>query len=183
LCVILSENSTINSALELAYQDGWENVSIRKIAQREGFSTMKIYSDFGSKENLFFEVQKLGFKLLKEVYFNAVRNIDSPKLKLENIFLVHIQFSQQHSAHYELIFNHKFRKYELETIENKQKACGLIADIISEFVSVDAEVTYIHFFSLLEGFVKVLPELPNQSVEYKKSLVKIIAQNFLSTLE
>ncbi|MEO1627502.1 MAG: helix-turn-helix domain-containing protein, partial [Bacteroidota bacterium] len=80
----------MDAALELAKSEGWENVSIRKIAKKIGFSTMKIYSDFGSKERLFFDIQKIGFKLLKETYFSAIENIDDPKLKLESIFLSHV---------------------------------------------------------------------------------------------
>ncbi|MEO1518927.1 MAG: hypothetical protein AAFV95_28180, partial [Bacteroidota bacterium] len=116
---------------------------------------------------------------LKETYFSAIENIDNPKLKLESIFLSHVKFARTHPTHYEMIFNHKFREYEIEVIENKQKACSIIAEVISEFGTIDSEITYIHYFSLLEGFVKISPELPNQSDEFVNSVIKTISENFV----
>ncbi|MGD1841025.1 MAG: TetR/AcrR family transcriptional regulator [Thermonemataceae bacterium] len=181
--MVSSKEKVLASALELAKQGGWEKVSVRKIANSMGFSTMKIYSDFGSKENLFFEIQKKGYQLLKEAYYDSIRRADDPTSQLENVFMAHVQFALEFPTYYELMFNHKFKKYQTQSIENKQKACQVIFKVITDIGTTDPQTTFIHLFALLEGFIKISNELPEQSNDFINSTIKQIAKNFISGLK
>src|SRR5207248_4245029 len=56
--------SILDAARELFVAVGFENVSIRKIAERIEYSPAAIYSYFPSKDDIFFALAEEGFRLL-----------------------------------------------------------------------------------------------------------------------
>src|SRR5438477_64637 len=54
----------LDAARELFVAVGFENVSIRKIAERIEYSPAAIYSYFPSKDDIFFALAEEGFRLL-----------------------------------------------------------------------------------------------------------------------
>ena len=54
----------LDAARELFVAEGFQNVSIRKIAERIEYSPAAIYGYFPSKDDIFFELAEEGFRLL-----------------------------------------------------------------------------------------------------------------------
>src|SRR5581483_10936141 len=54
----------LDAARELFVAEGYQNVSIRKIAERIEYSPAAIYSYFPSKDDIFFSLAEEGFRLL-----------------------------------------------------------------------------------------------------------------------
>jgi AcrR family transcriptional regulator len=99
--------SILDAARELFVAEGFQNVSIRKIAERIEYSPAAIYGYFPSKDDIFFELAEEGFRLLGDPA--AVR--DDPGLKgappLERVragFWRLYEFSRDHPQYFALIF-------------------------------------------------------------------------------
>ena len=99
--------SILDAARELFVAEGFQNVSIRKIAERIEYSPAAIYGYFPSKDDIFFELAEEGFRLLGDPA--AVRN--DPRLKgappLERVRAVFwrlYEFSRDHPQYFALIF-------------------------------------------------------------------------------
>src|SRR3982751_649589 len=56
--------SILDAARELFVAEGFQNVSIRKIAERIEYSPAAIYGYFPSKDDIFFELAEEGLRLL-----------------------------------------------------------------------------------------------------------------------
>src|SRR3954470_15008431 len=56
----------LDAARDLFVTEGYQNVSIRKIAERIEYSPASIYSYFESKDDIFFELAEEGFRLLSD---------------------------------------------------------------------------------------------------------------------
>src|SRR5437016_9244647 len=56
--------SILDAARELFVTEGFQNVSIRKIAERIEYSPAAIYGYFPSKDDIFFALAEEGFRLL-----------------------------------------------------------------------------------------------------------------------
>src|SRR3954464_5707534 len=54
----------LDAARDLFVSEGYQNVSIRKIAERIEYSPAAIYSYFPSKDDIFFALAEEGFRLL-----------------------------------------------------------------------------------------------------------------------
>src|SRR5579864_374997 len=58
------QRSILDAARELFVTEGFQNVSLRKIAERIEYSPAAIYSYFASKDDIFFALAEEGFRLL-----------------------------------------------------------------------------------------------------------------------
>src|SRR5215471_6033426 len=58
--------SILDAARALFVSEGYQNVSIRKIAERIEYSPAAIYGYFPSKDDIFFELAEEGFRLLAD---------------------------------------------------------------------------------------------------------------------
>ena len=56
----------LTASREIAAREGWQSVSIRKVAERIEYSPPTIYEHFISKEALLLELMREGFRLLME---------------------------------------------------------------------------------------------------------------------
>src|ERR1700757_4201674 len=57
----------LDAARELFVSEGYQNVSIRKIAERIEYSPAAIYGYFPSKDDIFFALAEEGFRLLHQL--------------------------------------------------------------------------------------------------------------------
>lgn len=63
----------LTAAREIAQQEGWQAVTIRKVAERIEYSPSMIYEYFASKEAMLLELHSEGFRLLARA-LNAARS-------------------------------------------------------------------------------------------------------------
>ena len=97
--------SILDAARDLFVTEGYQNVSIRKIAERIEYSPAAIYSYFPSKDDIFFALAEEGFRLLygtPEGY--AAIDVLPPLDRIRASFLHLYQFSVEHSEYFSLMF-------------------------------------------------------------------------------
>src|SRR5205823_14720082 len=58
------QRAILDAARELFVSEGYQNVSLRKIAERIEYSPAAIYGYFRSKDDIFFALAEEGFRLL-----------------------------------------------------------------------------------------------------------------------
>ena len=98
--------SILDAARDLFVAEGYQNVSIRKIAERIEYSPAAIYSYFPSKDDIFFALAEEGFRLL----FASERPCDGrvddadPIGAVRAAFWHFYQFSRKHPEYFALMF-------------------------------------------------------------------------------
>jgi AcrR family transcriptional regulator len=94
----------LDAARHLFVTHGYQEVSIRKIAERIEYSPAAIYGYFPSKDDIFFALAEEGFRLLFQ-YGGAARPVsDDPAEKLRAMFLRYYEFSKEHPEYFALMF-------------------------------------------------------------------------------
>lgn len=92
----------LDAARELFVAEGYQSVSIRKIAEKIEYSPAAIYSYFPSKDDIFFALAEEGFRMLLD------RTHEPPGLDplddVRQAFLWFYEFSKAHPEHYALMF-------------------------------------------------------------------------------
>ncbi|MBA2301088.1 MAG: TetR/AcrR family transcriptional regulator [Acidobacteria bacterium] len=97
----------LDAARELFVAEGYQNVSIRKIAERIEYSPAAIYSYFSSKDDIFLALAEEGFRLLFASSDECAHAADPSSLPVDCIrsaFLNIFTFSKTHPAYYALMF-------------------------------------------------------------------------------
>ncbi len=93
----------LEAARELFVSEGYEGVSMRKVAEKIEYSATAIYVHFADKEDLFRELCHKDFAQLAQV-FQSVALPEDPVERLKRIGRTYIEFGRQYPNHYQLMF-------------------------------------------------------------------------------
>src|SRR3954463_4620464 len=100
--------SILDAARELFVAEGFQNVSIRKIAERIEYSPAAIYGYFPSKDDIFYALAEEGFRLLyardNPSVVDAALDKLEPVERVRTMFWRLYEFSRQHPQYFELMF-------------------------------------------------------------------------------
>jgi len=128
--------SILDAARDLFVSEGYDNVSIRKIAERIEYSPAAIYSYFPSKDDIFFALAEEGFLLLGDPAsperHQRLKTLE-PLERIRAIFWRWYEFSRQYPQYFELMFMDRSvprisREYERFAFARETKR-HLIAEI------------------------------------------------------
>lgn len=75
----------LDAAREIASTEGWQSVTIRKIAERIEYSPPALYAYFDSKEDLLLELMRMGYAGQLEAVESARKTSGSPEEALAGI--------------------------------------------------------------------------------------------------
>ena len=95
--------SILSAARDLFVAEGYQSVSIRKIAERIEYSPAAIYSYYPGKDDIFLALAAEGFHLLDEKVQSAMET-DSPLENVRGCWWAFYEFSQEHPAYFLLMF-------------------------------------------------------------------------------
>lgn len=94
----------LDTAGELFTSEGYENVSMRKIAERIDYSPTTIYLYFRDKEELLREVCENTFVRLADEIRRSYDGATSPIERMRRGLLTYIRFGLANPHHYEVVF-------------------------------------------------------------------------------
>src|SRR5215475_2549981 len=118
----------LDAARDLFVRDGYQNVSIRKIAERIEYSHAAIYGYFSSKDDIFYALAEEGFRLLygdRETY-TGLDHLP-PLDRIRAIFMRLYEYSREHPQYFALMFVDRSvprisREYERFAFAREMKA-------------------------------------------------------------
>ncbi len=88
---------------DIAAREGWQSVSIRKVAERIEYSPPTIYEHFTSKEALLRELMREGFRLLMERVRAGNSTAASPEARIMAIALAYWDFAWDYPELYQVM--------------------------------------------------------------------------------
>ena len=98
-----TRDKILDAARELFVTEGYEGVSMRRVAEKIEYSPTAIYVHFADKNELFHELCRLDFARLQEVMRSAEMPAD-PIERLRQIGRSYIQFGVRFPNHYVFMF-------------------------------------------------------------------------------
>src|SRR5213080_292174 len=95
----------LDAARDLFVAEGYQNVSIRKIAERIEYSPAAIYGYFPSKDDIFFALAEEGFRLLygDRTSYTVLETLP-PIERIRAIFSRLYRYSSEHPQYFALMF-------------------------------------------------------------------------------
>jgi len=97
-------SSILSAATKLVEKEGWQALSIRKIADAIEYSAPVIYDHFENKEALLLEFTKKGFQMLNEELAKAKKRFTKPEQQIEAIAYSYWKFAFSHKTYYQLMY-------------------------------------------------------------------------------
>lgn len=121
----------LEAARELARADGWEGVTVRKLAERIEYSPPTIYEDFASKEAIINEIVRLGFASLADRLSRAKSRADDETMLIK-VSLAYWRFAQSEPHIYDAMF--RTADVSFETAADKMLEAQIAFDVIRSAV-------------------------------------------------
>lgn len=98
-----TRDKILDAARELFVTEGYEGVSMRRVAEKIEYSPTAIYVYFADKNELFHELTRQDFARLQQVMQNAEMPAD-PIERLRQIGRNYVQFGMRYPNHYVFMF-------------------------------------------------------------------------------
>lgn len=98
-----TRDKILDAARELFVTEGFEGVSMRKVAEKIEYSPTAIYVHFADKQELFRELCHQDYARLAEVFQSSVMSTD-PIERLKQIGAIYVDFGTRYPNHYKFMF-------------------------------------------------------------------------------
>lgn len=103
------KKSILQAALKIAGKEGWEAVTIRRIAEAVEYTTSIVYEHFENKDDLLHVLTEHGFAKLNDEFDSLFTDDEKPSDQLLKLSLAHWDFAHKNKAMYQLMFGMKKR--------------------------------------------------------------------------
>ena len=113
-----TRDKILDAARELFVSEGYEGVSMRKVAERIEYSPTAIYVHFADKEELFRELCHRDYAALADVFQSSMISTD-PMERLRQIGAIYIDFGTRYPNHYKFMFMTPHPVHELDEADRE----------------------------------------------------------------
>ena len=155
-------SSILSTAWQLVKEEGWQSLSIRKIADAIEYSAPVIYDHFENKEAILFEFGTEGFRMLSKKIQKAKEKSGDPAKQLMLIAEAYWNFALRNKAYYQLMFGVGMACCGTKEGDSEKDHLGeLIREPITTLIArgknphANPCLKYHTFWSILHGLVSI----------------------------
>lgn len=156
------KTSILKAAWAQVLSDGWQSLSIRKIADAIEYSIPVIYNHFENKEAILLEFTKEGFDKLSDKLDEEKNKSTNPSSQLEAMAHAYWDFAFDHKEYYQLMFGLGIPACDRVNQISEMKRMSMImisaireAIAMSNHKEMDYFLKYHTYLSILHGLVSI----------------------------
>ena len=162
--ILRQKEETRNNILEAAYsivkEEGWQGLSMRKIADKIEYTAPIIYEYFSNKEAILTELTGKGFIKLSKELQNARAKFDKPEDQLEAMWMAYWDFAFTDTEMYQVMFGVQMNccSQQCSAAEAPYKLFTAVIAEIMKNSNPGPEVIkqkYFTFFSVIHGLIAI----------------------------
>lgn len=176
--------SILKASWQLVTEEGWQALSIRKIAEAIEYSVPVIYDYFANKEAILLELTKQGFQILNAELVKAKKRSTDPAKQIEAMAYSYWEFAFDHKAYYQVMYGLGMPSCEtVNQISELSTFSELVSQPIKDLIAssknpdTDSFLKLHTFWSMLHGLISINMMGSN---EKKEELNQRVLQDFIS---
>ncbi len=161
----LKEETRINildASLQIVKEEGWQALSMRKIADVIEYTAPIIYEYFSNKEAILLELTRKGFLILARDMKAAKEKHRLPVKQLEAMWLAYWNFAFAEKELYQVMFGVDVNCCELcEIMPEAEVPSIMVSEVIQELMAPNKPtgdevcVKYYTFWSVIHGLISI----------------------------
>jgi AcrR family transcriptional regulator len=186
----------LDASMKLFVEEGFSNVTIRRIADLIEYSPTTVYLYFKDKDEIFFNLHEIGFQKMQELNGNLA-TINNPLLRLHKMGENYLNFGMKNPEYYNLMFIEREPMKKLSEMgcewTKGDTAIGLLKTTVSECMEKghiakgDAQLISLSIWSFVHGLVSLaIRERMEKFVPQKELLLPVMMVSlnwFVNNLE
>src|SRR5579862_9198254 len=99
-----NRKNILMASLDIVKEEGWQALSMRKIADKIEYTAPIIYEYYANKDAILLELTKKGFEMLANKMKTAAAKYSEPADQIEAMWLAYWNFAFAHKEYYQLMF-------------------------------------------------------------------------------
>ena len=184
-------SSILATAWQMVKDEGWQSLSIRKIAEAIEYSVPVIYDHFENKEAILFEFGKEGFRMLGKKIQQATDKSGNPREQLKLIAEAYWNFAFKNKEYYQLMYGMGMPGCEIEKcLPERTTFRKLVMEPITTIIAkgknpdLNPCLKYYTFWSILHGLISIKNmRTSGVSDEVNKMVMDDAIDGFIKNLE
>ena len=184
-----TRSGIITTAKAIARREGWQAVSIRKIAEAIDYSAPIVYEYFDSKDVLLDEIRNEGFLYLHQEYDRILKLYRDPEKRLYEISLIQWTFSRQQPEIYQVMYNLEGAYCSIPVYQSEAMLSinDIVCQIIFSFIPKSKESInkiYFEWWSVSHGMIMLSMLLKDQQpLEQSEQIYREAMRRFVRGLK
>ncbi|MGV3762064.1 TetR/AcrR family transcriptional regulator [Parapedobacter sp.] len=179
----------LQQSWQIVEEEGWEALSIRKIADAIEYSTPMVYKHFENKDALLEAFSREGYARLADILVTAKASRTLPAEQLEAISEAYWQFAQEHPKHYQIMYGLGIPTCQMvRDIPEIRQVSDLLHATIDEAIAsgknpdIDGHLKATTFWSILHGLVAMTIISAHGGPEMARRTLNDAVQGFIKAL-
>ena len=170
--------SILEAAYKIVKEEGWQALSMRKIADEIEYTAPIIYEYFSNKEAILAELNKKGYLYLAKEMEEAKNKHEQPAEQLEAMWMAYWNFAFKKKELYQLMFGVQMNCCSMQKTPEAEAPSKLIMDVIRKLMDgknlSENEVCrrYYTFWSVVHGLISINLVNRGASDEMNKQVLK-----------
>ena len=155
-----TRQNILDAAYDIVKEEGWQGLSMRKIADKIEYTAPIIYEYFSNKEAILQELTKKGFVLLIKDLEEARAKFEEADKQLEAMWMAYWDFAFEDKEMYQVMFGVEMTCC-MEKVPEAEAPFKLFTKVISGLMQ-ETEPTcevvkqkYFTFFSVIHGLISI----------------------------
>lgn len=152
----------LDASLEIVKEEGWQSLSMRKIADRIEYTAPIIYEYFQNKEGILLELTRQGYIILAREIRAAREQHVEPAVQLEAMWTAYWDFAFKYKELYQLMYGVDMNCCELKKrMPEADLADEQIYDVIEQLITVKNRSEdfvcrkFYTFWSIIHGLISI----------------------------
>jgi len=157
-----TRKSILDAAMRIGREEGWQALSMRKIADIIEYTPPVIYEYFANKEALMLELTKKGYLMLAKDVKAARDKHKLPEKQLENMWLTYWNFAFAEKELYQLMFGIEVNCCVWDnSIPEAEVPANMIWEVIGKLTGMENPPEdlickrYYTFWSVVHGLISI----------------------------
>lgn len=178
--------SILQAAWKIVLDEGWQALSIRRIADAIEYSVPVIYDHFANKEAILLEFTKQGFGMLSDEMTKAKKRSPDPEKQIEAMAYSYWEFAFDQTAYYQVMYGLGMPSCDtVNKVPEVSTFTGLVLQPIKDLIASgnhpDADpILKLHtFWSMLHGLTSININMMGHSAP-KQDLNQMVIQDFIT---
>jgi AcrR family transcriptional regulator len=175
----------LKTAMNLFLDKGFENITIRHIAEKIEYSPATIYLYFKNKDEILYTLRKEGFEKLYEHQKSSLK-LDDPLKRLHKHGEAYIQFALENPEYYDLMFMMRgpIEIQEINDCDIGLKSYELLKTNVTEcmdaglFPRTDIDVAAFSLWSYVHGIASLI--IRGRGIMFPEERIKYIIEEALN---
>jgi AcrR family transcriptional regulator len=179
----LKEETRINildAALQIVKEEGWQALSMRKIADAIEYTAPIIYEYYSSKEALLLELTRKGYLILSKDLQEAQGKHRLPHKQLEAMWLAYWNFAFANKELYQVMFGVQMNCCcdLVQSLPESETPSVMFSKVIAEIMNIqDLDndqicMKYYTFWSVIHGLISINITSRGSSDEINRQVLK-----------